>query len=322
MPVSALRLAAAAALLLACAGTAPAAEKLLIGAGSKASAGALFAQQMCVLIDQQQKRHGIDCETAESPGGAADLQALKAGTLQIAIVRADVLDDAAAGTGAFKDAGPNPDLRALFALGADTLVVLARADANVKSVADLKGKRINLGPPRGEERTLIDLLFKAMGWRLRDMAVTAELKLEDQGDALCRGRLDAVFYFGPQPAPLPRAVAQACDVVVVPVAGREIDALLKDNRALYRAAVPGNAYKGAARETPSIGYAHVAVALARTEARTLYEAARAVFDNVPRLQRADPSLARLDGKRMATEGLVVAPHEGAAKLFRERGWLR
>jgi TRAP transporter TAXI family solute receptor len=119
-----------------------------------------------------------------------------------------------------------------------------------------------------------------------------------------------------------RATAQSCETVFIPVAGREIEALDRENRYLLRAAIPGGLYKGAPREVPTVGFAMVAASTSKMDARAIYEIVKAVFDNLPRLQRADPVFARLDQRRMTGDGLVVPLHEGAAKLYKERGWIR
>ena len=322
--------------ILALAGAAAAAEpqKLVLSAGAKGEPALAWAQLLCSLVNQQQKRHNIACEAKESAGPVAGLQALDGEDAHIAFARADWLQQAAAGTGPFRDRGPvresgrerragaNEDLRALFALQVETFVVLARADAGIKNAADLKGKRLNIGPPGSGQRIMYELLAPALGWTLRDFAVAAELKAADQGDALCRGRVDAVLFLAANPDGAVRAAAQACDTAFIAVAGREIETLDKENAFLLRAPIPGGLYKGAARDVPSVGFAVVAASSSKVDARIVYEAVKTVFDNLGRLQRADPVFARLDPRRMTGDGLVVPLHEGAAKLYKERGWIR
>jgi TRAP transporter TAXI family solute receptor len=169
---------------------------------------------------------------------------------------------------------------------------------------------------------MFDLLAPALGWAARDFAIAAELKPADQGDALCKGRVDAVLYLAANPDAGVRATAQACETVFVPVAGREIEALDKETRFLLRVPVPGGLYKGVAREVPSVGFAIVAASTSKVDARLIYELVKTVFDNLQRLQRIDPVFARLEARRMTGDGLVVPLHDGAAKLYKERGWIK
>jgi hypothetical protein len=309
-------------------------QKLVLAAGAKGEPGAALAQLLCQLVNQQQRRHNIACEVKEGEGGVAALQGLDGEELHIAFARADWLAQAADGTGPFRDrgpvrgssrerrGGPNEDLRALFSLQVETFIVLARADAGVKSAADLKAKRVNIGPPASGARMMFDLLAPALGWAVRDFAVASELKAADQANALCRGRVDAVLYLAANPDAAVRAAAQACETAIVPIAGREIETIDKETRFLLRAGIPGGLYKGVPREVPSVGFAVVAASTSKVDARVIYELVKAAFDGFQRLQRADPVFARLDPRRMIGDGLVVPLHDGATRLYKERGWIR
>lgn len=311
----------------------PPPQKLVLLAG-KGEPALVFAQQVCALVNQQQKRHNIACEAKEGTGSVGNLQALDGDDVQVAFGRADWLAQAAAGTGPFRDRGPvrgsgrerrggvNEDLRALFSMQVETFVVLARADSAIKSPADLKGKRVNIGPPGSGGRIMFDLLAQTLGWVPREFTVAAELKPADQADALCKGRVDAVLYLAANPDPALRAAAQACETAFVPLAGKELEAFDKETPYLLRVPVPAGLYKGATREVPTVGFAMVAATTSKLDARVVYELVKAVFDNLPRLQRADPVFQRLDARRMTGDGLVVPLHEGAQKLYKERGWIR
>ncbi len=330
-------LTAAAAVAAALAGAPRAAaadpQKLVLVAGKNEPAMAAAAL-LCQIVNQLKKRYGIDCEAKEGNGAVSALQDLDGEALHVVFARADWLAQAARGTGPFRDrgpvrgssrerrGGPNEDLRALFALQVESFVVMARADAGIKTAADLRTKRINIGPPGSGPRIMFDLLAPTLGWTLREFTVASELKAADQADALCRGRVDAVLYLAASPDAAVRAAAQACETAPVPIAGREIEALDKETPYLVRTAIPGGLYKGAPRETPSVGFAVVAASTSKTDARAIYELVRAAFEHLQRLQRADPVFARLDPRRMIGDGLVVPLHDGAAKLYKERGWIK
>jgi TRAP transporter TAXI family solute receptor len=326
-------LALAAAFAAAAPGRAADPQKIVLVAGKNEPALAL-ATLLCQLVNQQRRRHNLACDVKEGAGAVSSLQDLDGDELHVTFARADWLAQAAEGTGPFRDrgpvrgssrerrGGPNEDLRALFSLQVETFIVLARADAGIKTAADLKTKRVNIGPPGGGPRVMFDLLAPALGWTLRDFAVASELKAADQADALCKGRVDAVLYLAANPDAGVRAAAQACETALVPIAGREIETLDKETRFLMRAGIPGGLYKGAPREVPSVGFAIVAASTSKVDARVIYELVKTVFDHFQRMQRADPVFARLDPRRMTGDGLVVPLHEGAAKLYKERGWIK
>jgi TRAP-type uncharacterized transport system substrate-binding protein len=116
-------------------------QKLVLSAASKNEPTLALAQILCQLVNQHQKRHNIACEAKEGASPVAALQNLDGDELQIAFARADWLEQAAAGTGPFRDRGPvrgssrerrggaNEDLRALFSLQVETFILLARPGA-------------------------------------------------------------------------------------------------------------------------------------------------------------------------------------------------
>lgn len=321
-------------LSLSVAGVAAAAPQKLVLSAAKSDPALALAQQLCALVNQQQKRLEIACEAKESGGAIDGLQSLDGEEAHVAFARADWVQQAMAGTGPFRDkgpvrgsgrqrsGGPNEDLRALFSLQVETFVVLARAEAGIKSLADLKGKRLNIGPPGSGGRLVYELLAPALGWQVREFELAAELGAAAQGDALCRNRIGAVFILAAHPDVALRNAAQACDTVFVPVAGREVEALDKEKSFVLRTAIPGGLYKSVPRDVPSLGIAVVAAASSKVDAKLVYETLKILFDNLARLQRADPVFARLDPRRMTGDGLVAPLHEGAAKLYKERGWIR
>jgi TRAP transporter TAXI family solute receptor len=169
---------------------------------------------------------------------------------------------------------------------------------------------------------MFDLVAPAVGWALPEFNVAAELKPADEADALCRDRVDAVLYLGANPDPLVRAATQACAAAPVPVSGAAIDDLVKRTRYLVPAAIPGGLYKGTPREVRTIGFATVAVSSSKVDAGLVRAAVRAVFEHLGGLQRADPVFQRLDPRRMIALGLVAPLHDGAARFYKERGWVR
>lgn len=335
MNLSALRVIASAAAFAAGMGTAAAQtpQKLVLSAG-KNDPALIFAQNLCSLVNAQQKRLNLACNVQESGGAVESLQALDGEDVHIAFARADWVQQAIAGTGPFRDkgpvrgsgrqrvGGPNEDIRALFGLQVDAFALLTRADANIKALADMKGKRLNLGPPGSAARTVYETLAPALGWQYRDFAIAAELSPADQVNALCRGRVDAIFFIGAQPDNALRAATAACDTAFVSVTGSEVDTLDKNNPILIRAVIPGGLYKPAPRDVPTLGIAVTAVTTSKLDVRIVYEVSKLVFDNLARFHRADPALARLDPKRMTGDGLVGTIHDGAARLYKERGLLR
>ena len=109
--------------------------------------GAYFpaAVALCRVVNVERRETGLRCAALPSEGSVANLRDLRAGAVDLALAQSDTVAAAEAGTGAFAEAGPDGDLRAVMALFPEPLALVARGDVDVKGLADLPGKRVGVG---------------------------------------------------------------------------------------------------------------------------------------------------------------------------------
>ena len=144
------------------------------------------------------------------------------------IVQSDVQFEAYEGDGPFAQAGPDPDLRAVFSLHAEPFTVVARADSGIATIADLRGKRVNIGAPGSGARATTEAFMAANGWTLADFAQAAELPLDEQAAALAAGRVDALVFTVGHPSGEIYDATKKTAARLVPVAGPGIDRLIAE----------------------------------------------------------------------------------------------
>ncbi|MCK5348325.1 MAG: TAXI family TRAP transporter solute-binding subunit, partial [Desulfobacula sp.] len=97
------------------------------------------------IVNRKKDEYGIRC-TVESTGGSVfNINAIMAGDLEFGVAQSDRQYQATKGIADWKDKGPQTDLRAVFSIHAETVDLIAAVDANINSLADLKGKRVNVG---------------------------------------------------------------------------------------------------------------------------------------------------------------------------------
>ena len=148
------------------------------------------------------------------------------------------------GTDQFEPMGAFPELRAVFSVHAEPFTVVARADADINQLGDLKGKRVNIGNPGSGQRATMEVVMESMGWTRKDFVLVSELKSAEQSRALCDNKIDAMVFTVGHPSGSVKEATTSCDAVVVPVTGPEIDSLIAA-RPYYRyAVIPGRLYRG------------------------------------------------------------------------------
>ena len=136
-------------------------------------------------------------------------------------------------------------LRAMFAIHPEAVTILAAADKNIHSVADLKGKVVNLGPPgSGQRVNSVDLLTEASIDPDKDIQAEG-IKPAEAAGMLQDGRIDAYFYTVGHPnGSIKEAVAGTRKVNFVPVSA-ELVKKLTDKMPYYApATIPVADYPG------------------------------------------------------------------------------
>ncbi len=102
---------------------------------------------------------GLRCSVESTGGSVYNVNTIKAGELDFGMAQSDVQYQAYNGTGPFKEA--DTDLRAVFSVHPEPFTVVARKEANIKTFADFKGKRFNVGNPGSGTRSAMEELLTA-----------------------------------------------------------------------------------------------------------------------------------------------------------------
>lgn len=316
-------LAAAAALALALpAGTALAQQKFItIGTGGVTGVYYAAGGAICRLMNKDRAKHGIRCSVESTGGSVFNVNTIRAGELDFGVAQSDVQYNAAKGLKQFEKDGAFKDLRAVFSLHPEPFTVLARKEANITKLADLKGKRFNVGNPGSGTRASMDELMTAMGWKLSDFALASELKADEHGAALCDNKIDAFFYGVGHPSANIQDPITTCGAKLVPVTGPAVDKIVAAAPYYAKVNIPGGLYIGNPNPTPTYGVLATFVTSAKVPDATVYELVKAVFENFDDFKKLHPAFAHLDPKDMVKNGNSAPLHPGAVKYYKEKGWL-
>ncbi|TPE49412.1 TAXI family TRAP transporter solute-binding subunit [Amaricoccus solimangrovi] len=294
---------------------------ILLGTGSLAGVYYPVGVALCRLPNQHRPETGLRCAAVPSEGSVANIEALRAGEAGLALAQTDVAAEAIAGAGAFAQAGPMEDLRAVMSLYPEPLSVVARADAGIASLTDLQGKRVALGQQGSGQRALAETLVAALGWSDASFAETPDLAPEDLAAALCGGRIDAYMIAIGHPALVIRETTRGCDARLVPAGGAAVDRLVADTPALVKAEIPGGVYRGNPDPTPSFGPGATLLTRAETPDPEVRDIISGILGDFDMLTGLVPVLAGLDRKAAVTGGLGAPLHPAAEAYYREAGLL-
>jgi TRAP transporter TAXI family solute receptor len=311
----------AVALALALASAPGLAEQRFMTIGTGGVTGVYYAAggAICRLVNKDRARHGIRCSVESTGGSVFNINTIKAGELDLGFAQSDIQYNALKGVGQFSGA-PFGDLRSVFSVHPEPFTVVARKEAGVKSFADFKGKRFNVGNPGSGTRASLDELLAALGWQLSDFSLASELKADEHGSALCDGKIDGFIYGVGHPSANIQDPTTTCGARLVPLTGPAVEKLVAERPYYAKTEIPGGLYPNNPDPTETYGVLATLVASAQTPADTVYQVVKAVFDNFDELKRLHPALANLKPEHMIKDGLSAPLHEGAVRYYTERGW--
>lgn len=303
-------------------GTTMAADQQFISIGTGGVTGVYYPTggAICRLVNKNRKTHGIRC-SAESTGGSIyNINTIRAGELEFGVAQSDWQYHAYNGTSKFKDQGAFKDLRAVFSVHPEPVTVIASDSSGINNLTDAKGKRLNIGNPGSGTRGTWEVIEEALGWSRSDLKLAAEMKSAETGQAVCDGKIDAYFWLVGHPSALTQESLATCDAHLVNVTGPAIDKLVADNSFYRTATIPAGMYNNK-EDVQTFGVGATFVSSSKVSDHVVYTVVKAVFENFDDFRKLHPAFANLKEKEMISDSLSAPLHPGAAKYYKERGWM-
>ncbi len=299
------------------------AADVIIGVGDEAPVHFHVGRAICRAIGTSIEGETCQTERIEGRDAAEPLAVLgevRNGAIEIGIVQSDWLHHAFTGSGPveFMDVGFE-NLRILLLLHGEPFTVVARRDAGISKLADLAGKRVNIGVPGSDQRVVMQQVMTAMGWSRDSFSLADELTGPEQSLALCHDRIQAMVAIVAHPdADLAKTMA-LCDAELVEIAGAEIAGLVAAKPYFAVTEIPAGSYENQGAAIKTFGVRVVAVVSEDMPDTTAYDIVQAVFGSFDRFKRLHPALRQLRPQDMKSEGDGAPMHPGALRKFTEIG---
>ena len=111
------------------------------------------------------------------------------------------------------------------------------------------------------------------------------------------------------------------DARLIPLTGEAIDGIVEEFPYYSKSVIPGGLYKGNDEDVETFGVAATFVTTAQADEDIVYQTVKAIFDNFDRFKQLHPAFENLDPEEMVSSGLSAPLHDGAARYYREQGWI-
>ncbi len=245
-----------------------------------------------------------------------NLNLLQAGRGEVAFTLGDSLSDAWKGN---EDAGfktPLKKLRGIAAIYPNYIQIVARADAGIKTLADLKGKKISVGAPKSGTELNARTILAAAGLSYKDFSKVEYLPFGESVELMKNRQLDVTLQSAGLGVSALRDLATSVDILVVPIPA---DVIKKTNDPAYLAAsIPANTYRGQTTDVPTAAVQNFLVTYDGVSSETVYGITKALWTGLDQLVAAHSAAKAIDPKH-ALDGMPIPLHPGAEKYYKEAG---
>jgi TRAP transporter TAXI family solute receptor len=264
----------------------------------------------------------ISATAQASAGSVANVNAVASGAAESGFSQADVATWAYTATGVWQGRPAVSGLRLIANLYPESVHIVARKGSGIRSVADLKGKRVALDEPGSG--TLINARSILAAYGLKDADLRAEyIKPNQAGDKLKDGALDAFFFTGGAPAgAIAELASGGAGIELVPIDGPQADAIRKASGFFAPDVIPADTYKGLpAVRTLSVGAQWVTSD--KADANLVYEIVKKLYSaDGQKAMGAGHAKGKFITKENAVEGAGIPFHPGAERFYKEVGVLK
>ncbi|GHU03640.1 C4-dicarboxylate ABC transporter substrate-binding protein [Alphaproteobacteria bacterium] len=297
----------------------PAEERVIVAAGEPTGVFLPEAGAICRIINKELRRpNNILCLIEPTAGSIANIALLRNKGANAAIVQSNAAVAAAAGEGVFKEAGAFEGLRGLFSLHGESILILVHNESKIDDPADLKGKKVNLGPEGGFQRFMSNAALEALGLGGADLSEALEFDPVRQTEALCNHGIDAAIYSGVHPIAEAEEALGQCDVHPLLLDEGVLSAYVDANKTFSKIAIAPGLYQGIDQPIQTFGPRALFVATTNMSADSAYLLVKAIFDNHDSFRAMHPLLSDLDKKQMTSGTNAIPLHDGAQKYYQEQ----
>jgi TRAP transporter TAXI family solute receptor len=248
-----------------------------------------------------------------------NIRLIAAKKVQFAIVMPDGAYFGYYGGREFKDT-KYPNLRSVMAGHTSPMHFMVRANSGIKSLADLRGKRVALSAPGSTAVFMAESALEAYGLPKKDYKPML-LSYTEQADALRDGTIDMACIFAGAPASAALDLCTTHDITFLSVGPEEMKKVLKVHPYCKPIVIKAGTYRGQNADVQTFATSSILITYAELEPELVYTVAKAILEHTPELKEVHPQGAEYD-LADAAEGVAIPLHPGAAKYLMEKGVLK
>ena len=235
---------------------------------------------------------------------------------ELAISMQDSVVQAYEGFGAFTEA--KPELRAMMRLWPNYVQLVTIESTGIKSVEDLRGKKVGVGAPNSGVELNARMIFEAYGMTYADAKVDY-LSYGEAIDQMKNGLCDAAFVTSGLPNSTVSELAFSYDMVIVPIDGAGRDNLIAKYPFFAPSTIAAGTYNNK-EDVESVFVYNIMLVSNSLSDEMVYDILDCVFDNVDAIKASHNTANKNIDISFGVTDLKIPLHNGAAKWWKEHGY--
>ncbi len=295
-----------------------AAQDLLFGGGAVTGVYFKAVLYACNIVNKVSDGK-YNCIGRPGLGSVFNVNAVSRGLLDFGVVQSDVNFQAFTGQGEWENK-PVENLRSLFSLHSETVLLITRADTGINSVDDIRGHDVNLGNPGSGARVNAEQVLALYGIDVEKDIRSGGLQQNEANQALIDGKIEAFFYTVGNPAFAIEDIADAVDIRIIPIDSEAVRAFVAERPYLVLTEVPGGLYRGVDQGVPTFGVKATVVTRAEMSDEVVTDFVSMIFGNLDELRESYPVFENLEPAEMM-RGLSAPLHPAAQAWYQAQGLL-
>lgn len=289
--------------------------KTFLNIGTGGTAGTYYPIGGAIAEILNNKIDGMNASAQSTGATVANINMLKDGSVDMAIVQNDITYYAVNGTEMFKDKKVT-NLKGIASLYPETCQFVTLDSTGIKTIADLKGKRVAVGAAGSGAEANARQILEAYGITYDDIQVQY-LSFGEGASALKDGNVDAAFLTAGFPTAAVQDISSQNKIRLLPVDPAKADELIAKYPFYTKTTIPSGTYQGFDEDVPTISVMAMLVVNDKVDDKLGYEITKAIFSNLDRIQAAH-AVGKMISKENAEKGMSLDMNAGAKKFFDEK----
>lgn len=256
---------------------------------------------------------GINVSVQATGASVENVRLVNKGQVDLAFVQNDIADYAFKGVEIFKE--KLPDFSVVAALYPETVQIVVRADSELRTVSDLKGKRVSVGAPGSGVEANARQILNTFGLTYKSITPYF-LSFAESADQFKNGHIDALFVVAGHPTAAIQDIAAQHKIRILQFNEPMIRKLSTRYRFYSKVTIPANTYSGLAEETDTVAVKAILICRPGLDNDLVYNLTRSLYENVGQMGHAKAKEIKLE---QAKVGISTPFHPGALKYYKEKG---